>query len=319
MKHQATHTPIPLRRTVGGAAALLALATAAALLGACGGSSDPSPSASSSAADGSSVAGTSSKTILSSGGILASSALLASSQSGGQSQGGGTSSTGGSLSSAGGGGASSAGGGVATANTQNCPYDAAANTLACAEKTYRTVTLGGKVWMAENLRYGAYQENIKVLNPVIEGARYFCYQNDESICATDGGLYHWHTAMGFDQSCDNGTKSCASQIAPGNHQGICPVGWHIPKKDEWTALAVAAGGTPSKMFPGDFENLESLKSNSFGGTNASGFNFLGAGMRVGSGGGAFMTEEKGQASGARRNMTAAMSINTRWKWLMGGL
>ena len=72
-------------------------------------------------------------------------------------------------------------------------------------KSYKTVGIGGRIWMAENLNYEA------------EGS--VCYNNSDSNCYTYGRLYNWETAM----------KSC-------------PSGWHLPSKDEWQALVNFAGG-----------------------------------------------------------------------------
>ncbi|GBU21954.1 hypothetical protein R80B4_01856 [Fibrobacteres bacterium R8-0-B4] len=64
----------------------------------------------------------------------------------------------------------------------------------------------GKVWMTENL-------NIKTDSS-------WCYENNADNCATYGRLYTWENAM-----------------------AACPSGWRLPTVDEWTALAIAAGGT----------------------------------------------------------------------------
>jgi uncharacterized protein (TIGR02145 family) len=80
------------------------------------------------------------------------------------------------------------------------------NTMTCGGKTYRTVEIGGKKWMAENLNY-AVDESV-------------CYDDLESNCDQYGRLYNWATAM-----------------------GICPIGWHLPSDDDWKALMTAVGGS----------------------------------------------------------------------------
>ena len=79
---------------------------------------------------------------------------------------------------------------------------------------YNTVKIGEQCWMKENLKV--------TKNPQGEKITRYCYDDDESICETDGGLYDWNTAM--DGSTDEGA------------QGICPVGWHVPKDEEWFEL-----------------------------------------------------------------------------------
>ncbi|MGA2408053.1 MAG: FISUMP domain-containing protein [Bacteroidales bacterium] len=65
---------------------------------------------------------------------------------------------------------------------------------------YRTITIGGVTWMAENLKYKAKS-----------GAFYF--DNDSNNIPGYGVLYEWKTAM-----------------------NICPVGWRLPSGAEFQAL-----------------------------------------------------------------------------------
>jgi len=97
-------------------------------------------------------------------------------------------------------------------------------------KTYATVTMGGgKVWMAENLKYEAPGES-------------WCYGNDESMCEKYGRLYSWVTAMGIDSYYYGNMLGDDA-----NHQGICPVGWHLPSRQEWGSLAGTAGTTGTRL------------------------------------------------------------------------
>jgi len=127
-------------------------------------------------------------------------------------------------------------------------------------ETYETVVIGNQTWMARNLNY------------VVDDSR--CYgegklSNDEiqANCAKYGRLYTWSAAMALPSDCNQ--KSCDSLISV-KHQGICPLGWHIPSDGEWTTLTDFIGdkaGTKLKATSGwnDYEG------NSGNGTDDYGF------------------------------------------------
>ena len=70
---------------------------------------------------------------------------------------------------------------------------------------YRSIKIGGHVWMAQNL-------NFQIVDS-------WHYENDESNAKKYGRLYSWDAAV-----------------------NACPVGWRLPDKDDWVDLLRAAGG-----------------------------------------------------------------------------
>jgi len=96
-------------------------------------------------------------------------------------------------------------------------------------RTYKTVSIGGMVWMAENLNYGTMihsstggdlGDGTSTDNDVIEK---YCYANDPTKCNLYGGLYQWNELMQYTVDSVN--------------QGICPEGWHLPTLSEWEQLS----------------------------------------------------------------------------------
>ncbi|WP_290731354.1 MULTISPECIES: FISUMP domain-containing protein [unclassified Fibrobacter] len=98
-------------------------------------------------------------------------------------------------------------------------------------QVYRTVIVGNRVWMAENLNFAGNDDYPLVLE------RSACLNFDDDNCALLGRLYSREAAMDnvscmFGVSCDIGDTLV---------RGVCPKGWHIPSNAEALALVNAFG------------------------------------------------------------------------------
>ena len=116
---------------------------------------------------------------------------------------------------------------------------------------YKTTTIGGQVWMAENLNYFD-----------IEGApssikNDWCYWDKPENCESAGRLYTWTVA-----------------------KRVCPEGWRLPTNEDWTALLTAVGADTLNPIAWTGANVLKSKSgweNSGSGTDDYGFTALPAG------------------------------------------
>ncbi|WP_407450819.1 FISUMP domain-containing protein [Fibrobacter sp.] len=110
-------------------------------------------------------------------------------------------------------------------------------------KSYKTVTIGTQVWMAENLNID-YQ-----VNGVSYGS--YCYYNKDANCDTYGRLYTWGAAMDSAGIYSSDGKGCGNEneCTPAKRvRGVCPEGWHLPNDKEWDTLLTYAGRDSNKSF-----------------------------------------------------------------------
>jgi uncharacterized protein (TIGR02145 family) len=104
---------------------------------------------------------------------------------------------------------------------------------------YKTVKIGTRVWMAENLKVTHYRngelipsiEEPKQWDILISGA--CCdLNNNPAYTKAFGLIYNWYTA--------------------GDVRNVCPTGWHVPSDLEWNALTTFLSGEkgPGGVLPG---------------------------------------------------------------------
>jgi N-sulfoglucosamine sulfohydrolase len=90
---------------------------------------------------------------------------------------------------------------------------------------YPTVQIGAQCWMARNLDHGRVVPDAAPRDPA--AVEKSCYGNDPQACRVFGGLYTWDEAMQGEHK--------------GGAQGVCPAGWHLPKREAWEDLARQLG------------------------------------------------------------------------------
>ena len=114
---------------------------------------------------------------------------------------------------------------------------------------YQTIGIKSQMWMAENLNYAD-----SVNYPSMLG-RNWCL-DDKDSCARYGRRYTWSAAIDSAYwseqgiTCGYGEPFCN---LPNKVQGICPEGWHIPKKSEYIPHAECSTNCPGKIVSSDDE------------------------------------------------------------------
>ena len=105
-------------------------------------------------------------------------------------------------------------------------------------QSYKTVTIGSPIWMAQNLNY--------------ETENSYCNEDNPSNCSKYGRLYSWGAAMDSVGLWSANGKGCGNGVTCSptySVRGVCPTGWHLPNNSEWEQLFIAVGGssTAGKM------------------------------------------------------------------------
>lgn len=126
-------------------------------------------------------------------------------------------------------------------------YDEITNTLKDLRdgKTYKTVAIGSRVWMAENLNYD-YNEG---------SALSFCYAFRNRKCAEVGRLYQWAAAMDSAAVFSDAGKGCGYGVECNSSEfvrGVCPDGWRLPRRVELENLKAIAEQYAGQEHPAGF-------------------------------------------------------------------
>lgn len=139
---------------------------------------------------------------------------------------------------------------------------------------YKTVKIGDKVWMAENLKTTTYKNQTPIPNitdntewiGLTSDAYCWAQNNEATFKPLYGALYNWYA------------------VETGN---LCPTGWHIPTDGEFSSMEISLGMTSEQANGTDWRGTDQGKQmkNTTGwqtgenGTNTSGFSALPAGYR----------------------------------------
>lgn len=137
-------------------------------------------------------------------------------------------------------------------------------------KDYKTVKIGQKEWMAENLDVASFCNEDAIpeaktpqewMEAGIKGKPAWCYyENDNNNGPRYGKLYNW--------------------FAVTDPRGLAPKGWHSPSNADWRALTKSQGGVDIAGTKMKNDKGWASKGN---GTNKSGFTGLPGGLRDGKG------------------------------------
>lgn len=111
-------------------------------------------------------------------------------------------------------------------------------------KTYTTGFMAdGKCWMTQDLKFGTCNTSTfstysqkSVQDQISSGYYGVC------VVGSYGYLYNWQAAMNRSDAYPNGGNPSAGV------QGICPVGWHLPTKEEYQSLYDSGGSTTALKF-----------------------------------------------------------------------
>ena len=134
--------------------------------------------------------------------------------------------------------------------------------------SYKTITIGDKVWMAENLRTTKYRNGDDIPNitsdsewQALSSDAYCNYENETDLdkLATNGRLYNW--------------------FAVSDSRNLAPEGWHVATYDEWTLLANYLGGIDVSGGKSKESGNSHWRSPNTGANYSSGFTALPSGRR----------------------------------------
>ncbi|MFW6328089.1 MAG: fibrobacter succinogenes major paralogous domain-containing protein [Bacteroidota bacterium] len=133
--------------------------------------------------------------------------------------------------------------------------------------SYSTVRIGDQVWMKENLKVTHYSNG--------DAIPYISLQNDSDWLENNSGAY---CVFNDDHANTEKYGYLYNGYAVTDERDICPVGWHVPTKEEWQTLVDYLGGlsTAGNLLKST-AHWNNVHPNT---TNLSGFSVLPGGLRL---------------------------------------
>ncbi len=165
--------------------------------------------------------------------------------------------------------------------------------------SYNTIVIGNQEWMAENLRVKRFRNLDSITNITIpfswsqfDTTAYCYFNNDPSTPTPIGLLYNGNTIV--------------------DERGLCPVGWHVPKKEEWEELLLFIDSAP--QITNNYVAADDLKSSEEGfywlapnsANNSTGMSVLPGGWRY------YLGDFEQEMSEARLWSSTIMGLSEMW-------
>jgi len=133
---------------------------------------------------------------------------------------------------------------------------------------YHTMTVGGQVWLVENLRTTRYRNGDPI--PNIRDSASWCHQTQGAYCNYEndtlrstpyGHLYNWYAVT--------------------DSRKLAPAGWHVASDAEWLGMINTLGGEQDAGGKIKEAGVGHWNPPNAGATNASGLTALPGGGRIG--------------------------------------
>jgi uncharacterized protein (TIGR02145 family) len=148
---------------------------------------------------------------------------------------------------------------------------------------YQVVQIGDKVWMAENLRTGKYND-ATTIQKVTDSTEWgnLGFNTDTGYVIT--GAYCWYNNDSAANNSDYGKLYNFGTVMTGK---LCPADWHIPVLSEWQSICDPYNISPDSVYPDQTKKrgVELMETGPAHwdepiGTNETGFTALPGGLRT---------------------------------------